>query len=70
MNTNTGVHGWRLYGESPYSASGSPYSALVGGVLPARGVHFIVADDKEAARAIVADLAVAVAAGHVGCGLS
>ncbi|QGM97706.1 hypothetical protein [Methylocystis parvus] len=70
MNTKTGVHGWRHYGESPYSASGSPYSALVSGVLPARGIHFLVVKDKTSARAVVADLAVAVAAGHVGCGLS
>ncbi len=70
MNTKKGVQGWRYYGESPYSAGDSPYSALVGGVLPARGVHFLVADDKEAARALVADLCIAIAAGNVGCGLS
>lgn len=63
MNMKTEIQGWKFYGESTQSA-------LVSGVLPQRGVHFIVADDKETARAIVADLCVAVAAGSMGGGLS
>jgi hypothetical protein len=37
----------------------SSYSALVGGVLPARGVHFLFGSKKDDNLAIAADLAAA-----------
>jgi hypothetical protein len=42
---------------------------LVAGILPSRGVHALTGTDAQTNLAIAADLAVALAAGPIGCGL-
>jgi hypothetical protein len=50
------ISGWKLMGESATHDH-------VAGVLPASGLHFLVCTDDDTRRAVIADLAVAIAAG-------
>lgn len=52
---------WTRHGRSP--------TPLLAGVLPRTGVHFLIGDEKSGKSSIAADLAVAIVAGDVGCGL-
>ena len=53
----TKIAGWHLHGKSSCRD-------LIAGLLPASGMHFLVCEDDDTREAIVADLAVAIAAGN------
>jgi hypothetical protein len=53
------ISGWKLMGESATHD-------LVAGVLPANGMHFLIAPNEDERRAIVADMCVAIASGNIG----
>lgn len=53
------VLGWKFAGEVPHND-------IVQGIIPSSGMTFLVAPNEDERRAIVADLAVAVAGGNVG----
>lgn len=58
----TKIPGWTLYSEP------AP-TALLASIMPAQGVHVLAGHDAATDAALAADLAVALAAGDVGCGL-
>lgn len=47
-----------------------PATSLLAGILPRNGIHFLIGAEKSGKSSVAADIAVAVAAGDVGCGLS
>lgn len=49
---------------------GNSIAPQLAGALPRQGVHFLIGDEGSGRSPIAADLAVAIAAGDVGCGLS
>lgn len=52
------VTNWKLHGEATTRD-------LIAGLLPSSGMHFIVCENDDERRAIVADMAVAIASGNV-----
>lgn len=52
------ISGWKLMGESATHD-------LVAGVLPANGMHFLACENDDTRKAIVADLAAAIASGNI-----
>ncbi|MCW2284938.1 hypothetical protein M2323_002935 [Rhodoblastus acidophilus] len=58
----TKIQGWTTHGETAQTK-------LLAGILPPRGIHALTGPDAATNTALAADLAVALAAGDVGCGL-
>lgn len=54
---------WTKHGESAQTS-------LLAGIMPRSSIHFLTGPEKSGRTSIAADIAVAIAAGDVGCGLS